>query len=166
MAMVPVGTKSCVYTFKDNDNNTASLTVFAPATVLTEDVGTWATTTGLTTIQALSDAVIVGLSVNQKYEENAPADAGESSDVERKMRTTYKAASGARSTFRVPSIKNSLVVDETNTVNPAAAEVIAFHAMMIDATLFDIVGLGNYLGSPLVAKIGPSVKVHKGSNEG
>lgn len=166
MAMVSVGTKAINYTYTDRDDNTATLTLYAPNDVITEDVETWAIGPGLTLAQGISNATITGLSITQNYEENAPAIAVEASDVERKALFSFKVDGGGTSSFRIPSVRNELVVDGTNVLNQADASVSGFIAAMTDTGLFDLFGMGNFRGDKLTALASVPRKVHKNSTKG
>lgn len=166
MAIVSVGTKAINYTFEDRDGNTATLTLYAPADVITEDVETWATTTGAALVQALSDSQIRSVTIVQSYEEDTIVQPVEASDVERKGVWDFKVAGGGHSTFRVPSIKNTLVIDGTKFINRADAAVVAFEAAVIDTGLFDLYGLGNFRGDKLTALNNIPFKSHRGSQNG
>lgn len=166
MPIAAVGTKAINYTFYDRDNNSATLTLYAPADVITEDVEAWAIGTGAALAQAMSDAQIRQVTIVQTYEESTIVQPVEASDVERKAVFDFKVAGGGHSTFRIPSIKNTLVVDGTKYINRADAAVVAFEAAVIDTGLFDLYGLGNFRGDKLTALNNVPFKSHRGSNDG
>lgn len=166
MAIVADGTTGMNFTFKDRDGNTATLTLYAPSLAVTEDVATWASGAGATLVQALSNAVITNISVTQKYIEDAPTVPVEASDVERKGVFSFNVEGAGHSTFRIPSIKNELVIDGTKYINQADTAVAAFIAAMLDSGLFDTYQLGNFRGDPLETLVGPPYKTHVGSSKG
>lgn len=166
MAIVAYGTTAMIFGFTDRDKNTATLTLYSPAAAVTEDVSTWASTTGATLVQNLSNAKLSSISIIQRYVNDDLTPPVEASDVERKAVFSYDVDGGGVSTFRVPSIINEKVVDGTKFINPADAAVIAFQAAMIDAGLFDVYGLGNFRGSKLLVANGAPYKSHKGSENG
>lgn len=167
MAIVAAGTSAILFNFQDRDENTASLTLYSPSAAITEDVATWASTTGAGLVQALSNAKLISISIIQRFvNDDVSTLPVEASDVERKAVFSYDVAGGGVSTFRIPSIDNTHVVDGTKFLNPTDTAVAAFQAAMIDAGLFDVYGLGNFRGDKLVAPNGAPYKAHKGSNKG
>lgn len=166
MAIVADGTKTILYTIRDRDNNLATLTLYAPALAVTEDVVTWATTTGWDLINGMTNGQLVRVTVQQGYYDNAPVQPPEESDVERKGLFSFNVEGGGVSSFRIPSFDNALVIDGTNTINTTAPAVSNFTAAMVDAGLFDLYGMGNFRGSKLISVNNAPRKVHKGSNIG
>ena len=166
MAFVQELATRIVYAFRDLDGNTSTLTLYAPDTVLGEDIQTWAEGTGYAAILAMTNASITGYSIITQVKQDAPQLAVEASDVERKGTFTYPVQGGGSSTFNVPSVKNELVVDGTQVLDPDNAAVIAFHAMMEDTGLFDLVGLGNFRGDKLLPHIAAAKKTHRTSSKG
>lgn len=166
MAFAQEGATRINFKFQDRDKNTATLTCYAPDAVLQEDVVTWATTVGGPTLQAVSDATIVTISIVQDFSDAAAAQAVEGSDVERKMRVTFPVAGSKPSVFSIPSVLNTKVIDGSNIINTADSAVIAVLAMFEDTGLFDTVGLGNYRGEPLLTHEVAPVKVHRKSDKG
>jgi hypothetical protein len=166
MAIVADGTTAMNFTFRDRDNNTATLTLYAPSLAVTEDVAAWASGDGAVLVQALSNAVLTNISVIQKYVEDAPATPAEASDVERKGVFSFNVEGAGHSTFRIPSFINEKVIDGTKFINTADTAVAAFIAAMVDSGLFDTYQLGNFRGDPLETLVGPPYKTHVGSNKG
>lgn len=166
MAWVQETAKSVTYQFRDLDGNPGSLTLYAPNAVIQADLDLWAQGDGYTTVLALTNASIVGYSTSSSFLQDAPQAAAEASDVERKGKFPMRVQGGGVSTFSVPSIKNELVVNGSNILNPAAPEVIAMLAMLADTGLIDLYGLGNFRGDKLLAPSRPPYKAHRGSTEG
>lgn len=167
MPLSAAGTATINYAFEDRDKNRSTLTLYAPSAAITENVETWATGAGATMLQALTDARIVEVSVIRNFRETDMATlAPETSDVERKGLFSFEVDGGGVSSFRIPSFLNSLVIDGTNTINTTAPAVVAFQNAMVDAGVFDLVGLGNFRGDKLIAPATPPRKVHRGSMKG
>ena len=150
----------------DRDNNKAPVSFFAPAAVILGDLETFITGTLIPNVEALSDAVVTSYHIGRSAFDYAPAQAPETSDVERKGVFSFRVDGGGILTNQIPSIKNTLVVDGSNLLNPADAAVTTFIAMMTDTGLLDVYGMGNFRGDALLAQSSPPHKIHKKSNKG
>ena len=166
MAFAQDGATRINFKFQDRDKNTATLTCYAPDAVVQADIVTWATTVGGPTLQAVSDATIVTISVVQDFSDAAAAQAVEGSDVERKGQFVFPVAGSKPSIFSIPSFLNTKVIDGSNIINTADSAVIAVLAMFEDTGLFDTVGLGNYRGEALLTHEKAPIKVHRKSDKG
>jgi len=154
-------------TFVDRDLNPSTVTLYAPAaltyaqaqTMLDEVRGA---------METLSDAVPSAWSLSKGAKDLAlvVGSAPETSDVERKGVFQWRAANGALLKLEVPSIKNTYVIDGSNVIDPADADVTAFKDLMVNTT----VGAGNspvtYLGSDLIGSYGTAYKRHRASSKG
>lgn len=141
MALTDNPTWQVSLTYADRDRNTSKIGFHLPAALTFAQAGA-AMSTVTSLIEPLTDAVLVAQSlVLGQYESTWPATpAPESSDVERYADFSFiGAVKPARTTIRIPSILNTLVIDGTNTVNIADAAVAAFIAGFIDTGL----GVGN-----------------------
>lgn len=165
MAFTANGTTKMIFTFEDRDKNTSRLTLYVPGLALVEDVAAWATGAGATLLQALSNALITDISINQNFKQDTYVQPVEASDVERKGTFTFGDGIGT-STFNIPSFINEKVVDNTQIINTADTAVAAFIAAMIDAGLFDAYGLANYRGEQLIELVNAPKKTHRGSSKG
>lgn len=166
MAWVQETAKAITYSFVDLEGNPSTLTLYAPVSVIQEDIDIWAQGVGYTTVLALTNASIIGYTTSQSFRQDAPQAAVEASDVERKGKFPMRVSGGGVSTFSVPSIKNEKVVNGSNILNPADADVLAFQAMLVDTGIFDLVGLGNFRGDALVAPSRAPYKAHRSNPNG
>lgn len=166
MAWVQETAKSVTYQFRDLDGNPGTLTLYAPNDVLQADIDLWAQGTGYTTVLALTNASIVGYTTSGAWRQDAPQAAIEASDVQRKGKFSMRVQGGGTSIFSVPSIKNELVVNGTNVLNPTDPAVVAMVNMLQDTGLFDVFGLGNYRGDKLITLARAPYKAHSASSEG
>lgn len=147
MAWRKQGVQTVTYTLRDYNGDTSTMQLNVPDTVILEDVDTWAKGTGLANLEALTDAVVVGISINQSYYDDAPATPPSTSNVERKGSFTFRADNGLTMNIQVPSIDRSLVVPGSHLLTGAAVD--AFVAMVVDEGLFDLVGLVSASGAKL-----------------
>lgn len=166
MPMVATGTTQINVTLEDRDKNTATVTFYAPAAALTEDVETFATGTLMTHLTALSNATVRRITINHTFENDSFAAPPEESDVERKGVFVWASQDRTTSKCEIPSFRSTLVIDGTETINTTDAAVVAFKAMMVDTGLFDTYGMGNYRGIKLVDYKSPPEKHHRASNKG
>jgi hypothetical protein len=120
--------------FVDRDNNHGALSYNAPVTALVADVYADAQNVAAK-VAAISDATLKNISISYGATEYNPAQPAEASDVERKGVFTFRDAAGFSSITSVPSIKNTLVIDGTQIINAADADVAAFVLAMTGATL-------------------------------
>jgi len=166
MAFVPAGVQAMNVTFEDRDKNTGTVAFFVPAAVITADVDTFATTTLPTILAPLSDAFIRRISIQRTWENDTYVQPVEAADVERKGVFVWSALDRTISKNEIPSIKNTLVLDGTNTINTTDAAIVAFIAMMVDTGLLDVYGLGNYRGIKLTGTKTAPRKIHRASSKG
>lgn len=167
MAFVMDGDWVATITFTDRDTNKATMQFRLPSTLERDDA-----LTSLTAIAnaaaALSDAAVSDISLTQSWYNDAynPATVAEASDVERKGVFQFRTASRNISTFQVPSILNTLVIDGTDTINSTAAAVSTFQNTMLNTTL----GAGNSpvtnYGEDYTAVQGAPYKRHRGTRRG
>lgn len=166
MAFVATGTKGINVTFEDRDGNQSVVSFFAPAAAITADVETFATTTLVANLAALSNAGIRRVTMTHTYENDAFAQPPEESDVERKGAFVWKALDRTTSKNEIPSFNNTLVLDGTDTINTTAAAVVTFIGMMVSTSLWDVYGMGNYRGIKLIGTKSAPKKIHRKSNDG
>jgi hypothetical protein len=157
----------CTVTFKDRDNN-RSRTSFNLPHGETETV-TWDKAQAIAAAMALLlDSVLVHLAIVYEWVDPVASalQAPEGSDVERKGRFSFQAINGQHSRLELPSIKNTLVVDGSNTINVGDPLVAAFVALMASPTagaeLFPVTNTG----SQFAALVPPAVKIHRASSQG
>ena len=168
MALADNPTWTAALTFADRDRNTSSISYNLPAALSFADAGA-AMSAVNALITPLTDAVLVGVSlVLGQYEATYPATLPpEGSDVERYADFAFVGATKPhRSSIRIPSIKNTLIIDGSNTVNLTDAAVAAFIAGFLNTGL----GAGNSpvtgSGVDLVALANSPEKKHRYSRKG
>jgi len=167
MAFVMDGDWVATVTFRDRDNNAATFQFRLPDT-LDRDAGLASLTAVANAAAAISDAAVSDISLSQSWYNDAynPATVAEASDVERKGVFQFRTASRAISTFQIPSILNTKVIDGTETINTTDAAVIAFQGAMLNTLL----GAGNSpvtaYGEDYTAVHGAPYKRHRGSKRG
>jgi len=150
----------------DRDRNTSTVSLYCPNTSLLAVVVDAIETYIIPAIQGISDATVTGWTISQIAEElGLVSPPVEASDVERKGVFSFRAANGAPYTVSVPSIKNTLVIDDTNKILRSDAAVLAFTDAMTDPTVLDLVDPCTYLGSDLV-QLEKAEKHHRGSRRG
>jgi hypothetical protein len=152
-------------TLMDRDRNLSNMSFNIPNGGLLAVIETAITGTLLTAIAAITDAVIVAWSVTTGAKDHAPALPPETSDVERKGVFSFRADNGASYVVAVPSIKNTMVIDQTNQINRLDAAVAAFIATVLDGSILGIAHPVTYLNSDIVS-LEKSVKKHRGSSVG
>lgn len=166
MALVRHPTYSLTVSWKDRDNNKAT-TVFNVDTVNTMVEMTLALEgTIIPAMQALSDAVVTGWSINSAAVDTAILVAPEISDVERKGVFSFAAENGSTYLINIPSIKNTLVVDDTNVIDRSAAPVIAFVDMVISDTILALVRPRTYVGNDITRLLSVPKKKHRNNPRG
>lgn len=151
----------------DRDKNQSRITFHVPVgdttvTALASDIEGGL----IPALQGISDALVNSWAITLSAAENAlispPA---ETSDVERKGVFSFRATDGATYTCSVPSIKNSLVIDETNIINRADPLVTAFISAITDPAVLQLGKPSTYLGTDLV-NCEKARKMHRGSSRG
>lgn len=166
MALVEAPVKTINVTLQDRNNNNGTLTFYTPAAVITEDVTDFITATLIPNILALSNATVVGWSVVQSARDDVADNTDLASNVERKLSISFATSDMSTMNLEVPSVKQSLVVKDTNVVDPTNAAVATFINMILDTGLFDTYGMGNFRGASLVAVKSPPKQVHRYSTKG
>jgi hypothetical protein len=156
MALV-FGPWSIDFRYKDADENSSTFTMYMQEAAAFADVETFA---GLVraAVEPLTDAVLTGYSITRNVFEDAPADAPETSDVERKGYFLARLSDTRSTSISIPSIENSLVVNGTNVINRAAAQVVAF------VDLWQASGVDR-VGTDLI-RVEKAEKRHRGSTNG
>ena len=153
------------FTVKDRDSNTSTLGFFVDSVNTVLEMETAVADFYLPDLQALTDGSIVSWGLTSVWEDAAAALAPETSDVERKGVFSFRAANRAAFTMSVPSIKNSLVIDRTNLINPVDTAVSKFISDMLSSGLLALVRPRTYLGSD-IASFEKAEKHHRGSTRG
>lgn len=153
--------------FKDRDGNISGVSVYYPSSNTLSNVTAEVAGTLIPALQGISDAVVVGFSTSLASLETDPllTTAPETSDVERKAVFQFKADNGGKMKIEIPSVKNSLVVDNTNVLNSADPLVAAVITAFTSAGL-DGLAPHSYLGSPIVETVGAPHKIHRKSSKG
>lgn len=166
MAIEAAPTYSVSVTLVDRDKNRSSVSFHVPNSVT---VGALATQMGdslIPAIQGISDAVVESWSITQSATDHAAASlAPESSDVERKGVFSFRADNGAPFVCQVPSIKNTVVIDETNIIDRANTAVAAFITAVTDPGLLELGKPSTYLGADII-QLDKARKTHRGSGRG
>lgn len=167
MAVTQSPTYNVSISFIDRDKNRSNISFHVPVGDTTVGALAADIEAGLIpALQAISDAQINGWSIALTASERAlispPA---ESSDVERKGVFSFRASDGSVYTCQVPSIKNTLVIDETNIVNRADPLVGAFIDAITDPAVLQLGKPSTYLGADLV-NFEKARKMHRGSSRG
>lgn len=165
MALVQSPFWVATLTFRDRDGNAGSVSINIDNTAVFDDIETDITTTFAPLIAALSDATLTEITVTKKYVENAPALAPESSDVERKGSFSWRDASGWPLVMQIPSFRNTMVVDNSNTINTADTAVAAFLSEMLSGALLGAQRPVTSHGTAPVRLV-RNEKVHRKSDKG
>lgn len=166
MAFVADGAQSMSVTFEDRDKNQSTVDFYVPAAVVSGDITTFVTGDLPTTLGALSNAGIRRVTVSKSWEQDTWVVPVEASDVQRKGVFPWLASDRSKSRNEIPSIKNELVIDGTDFILQSDAAVTAFVAMVVDAGLLDVYGLGNYRGVKITGLDGVPYKRHRKSTRG
>lgn len=156
------------FSFVDRDRNRSNTSIRLLSSLNISAATTAAQAIG-TRLAAISDAVLDVMNITLGFADPdiGFADAPETADVERKGVFVFTDATGTQKvTVQVPSIKNTLVVDGTNVINPADAAVIA----LVDAFINTALGAGNspvtVAGVDLTKQLGTGKKTHRASSKG
>jgi len=149
----------------DRDLNRSTIGFHVNAGVALGFIQDAITDTMIPAIEGISDAVVTGYTISSIADDPAPALAAETSDVERKGVFSFGAANGSSYVIGVPSIKNTVVIDETNKIDKANAAVIAFVQMVLDPSILDLAHPVTYLGSDITS-LGKAEKHHRSSRRG
>lgn len=166
MALVSAPTYNVSVGFIDRDKNRSTVQFSVPTTVTVGALSSQLGDSLLPALAGISDAVIESWSITASAKDDgAAALAPESSDVERKGVFSFRADNGAAYVCSVPSIKNSLVIDETNVIDRAAAEVAAFITAVTDPGLLELGKPSTYLGADII-QLDKARKTHRGSSRG
>lgn len=166
MALVQSPTYNVTLSLVDRDRNVSTMSVHVPTTSLIGAVETWVSGTLIPAIQAISDAVVKAWTINSSaVDDTAVALAPESSDVERKGVFSFRAVDGSTYVVSVPSVLNTLVIDETNIISKSNAAIVNFATAMIDTSLVTLISPATYLGSDIIM-LDKAVKHHRGSRRG
>jgi hypothetical protein len=166
MAFTRQPTYCLTLSFIDRDKNKGSTEFFVDTVNTVLEIITALEATIIPAVQALSDAVITGWSINSTSTDLAPAVPAETSDVERKGVFVFQAANGASYTLQIPSIKNTLVIDGTNVIDQANAAVTTFVDMVVSDVLLALVRPRTYLGSDIARLFSTPNKKHRKSGKG
>lgn len=165
MALEPYTTYRVSVSMRDRDNNISNVGFNYPAANTIGNVEAELTGTVIPAIAAISDAVVVGYSINYGAGDDVAPVAPETSDVERKGVFTFRVDNGQVVKYEVPSIRNTLVVDGTNVLNPADAAVIAFIAAITSPGIEGLQPVSN-VGGLIVSQASPARKMHRRSSKG
>lgn len=168
MAIVNDATWRMNVGFKDRDNNASTMTFYYPGSESAANVQGFLTGTLVPALQALSDAVVTGWSYSFSGTETDPLvlDAPETSDVERKASFVFRDSGNGFMKLEVPSVRNTLVVDGTQNLDPANAAVAAFIDAIVDTGALDLTNAVNFRNLALIARVGAVKKIHRKSTKG
>lgn len=166
MALVEAPVKTLNVTLQDRNNNKGTLTLYTPAAVVSEDAATFMTDTLIPQLELLSNATVVAWSIVQSARDDVTDNTDLASDVERKLSISFATNDLSTMSIEIPSVRQALVIKDTNVVDPANATVAAFVNMVLDTGLIDVYGLGNFRGASLVAVKTPPKQVHRRSSKG
>ena len=166
MALTRNPTYCLTLSFIDRDKNRGSTEFFVDTANTVVEIIAALDVTIIPAVQALSDAVITGWSINSAAVDLAPATPAETSDVERKGIFPFQAANGASYTLQIPSIKNTLVIDGTNVIDLANAAVTTFVDMVVSDAILALVRPRSYLGSDIGRLYSTPTKKHRKSSKG
>lgn len=143
--------------FRDRDRNTSVTGAFYANNLPFVDVEA-AASAFVAAIGALSDAPIVQYRITRAYRDDAAPQPPETSDVERKGYFFFRLADSRGTSISVPSIKNTLVVDNTNVINTSDPLVAAFVAA-VQTSGTDAIGTD-------IVVLEKAEKRHRGSRKG
>ena len=149
--------------FRDLDKNVGSLTINVPVTTTVAEIDI-AVAALRTLIDGLSDAAFIGYNISYGAVETTPATPPENSDVERKGSFSFRDGAGYITTLQVPSIRNSLVINETQNINRADVAVVAFETAMVTGALLTGRPTSSH-GADLVS-VTRAKKIHRGNSKG
>lgn len=129
-----------VYTIEDNKGKRSNMTVKVPSTLTLVDYVEFAEEMG-----DLVDAITVGQIVNVGIAFTVDfsgfgwtAAPGSTADVEEKGLFSYLTAGGWRTALELPCLSESKVVDGSDVIDAADADVIAFQAAMVSGITLPI----------------------------
>jgi hypothetical protein len=128
MAFVLKPTITIEFSFRDNDGARSTTEVLLPSGTTAAAAVTFAAAIR-PLIQALSDAVIVGMNIILGYVENAIPTIP-SSDVENKGVFTFNAANGIKSSISIPSILEAALQTNNRDIDQANTDVDDFVTAM------------------------------------
>lgn len=165
MALTTDLTMSLTLTMMDREKNVATVGFYITNGGLLAVIETAITATIIPAVEALSDAICIAWTLTTGARDHAPGLAPETSDVERKGTFSFRADNGAAYVVAVPSIKNTLVIDETNVIDRTAGVVVTFVDMVIDGSILGIAHPVTYLGADIV-RLDKARKTHVGSSRG
>lgn len=165
MALVERSYQTLTLTLRDRDLNTSQVELRFSALLDLTDFLTAIPTVVVAALAGISDAVVVSWTLTRQAVDAVPADALETSDVERKGVFSLLTDNGHTVTVSVPSIKNTLVIDRTNQINLADALVIAFTDILTGETLLDTAFMVSNRDEAVVTVI-KGEKTHRGSSKG
>jgi hypothetical protein len=166
MALVPSPTYHVSVTLIDRDKNKSTVSFHVPTAVTVGALADQMDTSLLPAITAVSDAIIESWSISMAANDHSAASlAPESADVERKGVFSFRADNGAVFVCQVPSIRNTLVIDETNIIDRANLNVLQFINAVTDPGLLALGKPATYLGADLVS-LDKARKTHRGSSRG
>lgn len=117
------------YTFRDNNGQESTTSLYIPTTAAVADVVTGAQTiAGL--LSTLSNAALVRATLVVPFEENAVVSPPVESEVERKLALTFRCVNGQSVTLSVPSPLFSFETAGTNSVLGNAVVVTAANSLI------------------------------------
>jgi hypothetical protein len=149
-------------TLRDRDRNDGSISVHVPGATAEADLIDYVEDVLIPAVNALSDAEVIGYSIGKTASDPVAATPAEASDVERKGVFTFRDAEGFTVTVSVPSIMNTLVVDNTNQIQATGAPADFVTAMVTGA---DGVAASTRRGIDLTA-LAAAKKTHRKSSKG
>lgn len=168
MALVADAVWTIVLSFRDNDSNSATMTMYFPGSESAANVQTAITGTLIPAVQGITDAVVTGYRYSYGAKETDPLvlDAPETSDVERKASFVFRDEGLGTMKLEIPSVDNTLVIDGTQNLDPANPLVAAFINAIIDTGVADLGNFVTFRNLALIERLGGVRKIHRGSQKG
>lgn len=151
----------------DRDKNRGSLQFYVSTANTVLEVITALEATIIPAVQGVSDMLVTGWNISSTAElDDLSALAPEASDVERKGVFSFGCADGSSMVLQVPSFRNTLVIDGTNTINTTDAAVTAFTNMIVSDAILALVRPRNYRGVDVNSVVKAPYKRHRASSRG
>lgn len=118
-------------------------------------------------LAAISDARIDGYSARVNFDIDPPFNDGlnENSEVSRKAVFTFETVEKTTARFEIPSVRNSLVIDGTNTIDRNNLLIAAFTAIVLNGTFGPNNGIVTGAGLQL-EELKRVFKAHRNSSDG
>lgn len=160
MALVQNPRLRVALTFRDNNNKSADMSIYLPGSTTLADAVTFLGDLRSVTVP-LTDAALVAGSILVTFDEDAPIDPPNSSEVERKLVVpTRTAVRGVNSRVELPSPIFTIEIDGTDIVDQNNVAVAAFKNFLVNGNL----GAGNgpiTIGGEPITRVEPAYIAHR-----